>query len=189
MAAIITDKLLNLKQVADVLGKSQATLKSYVRKGLPVARKDGVMLKFEINDVRGWIDRNIGKPDNDEHENITDPENALKQKVKHESRLKAAQADLAELKYQEALGKLISADDAIELFRQEVLLLVNKLNQLPKKAAALVYLETTQKKCESILEREKNEALSALVSHKKTAAQLSRELVKAKDYKEINSDD
>lgn len=158
----------NLSGIADALGKSIPTVKSYIKQGLPYeqAGDQGSEWVFSIPTVNQWyIRREIEKGLPDLVTPNTPQDNAAELKRrKYEAETKIAEVDLEkkEIELAEKKGLLVLIEDANAAIVDAVTTLRQKLLTVPRRVTPLILGETDERIAKELIEKEIIDALEDL---------------------------
>lgn len=144
----------NQAQLAELLGKTVATISNWTREGMPVAKRgtQGQQYLYETTDVFVWLQNRWQdtRPDSD-----LETERTRKVRV---------EADLAELELAKARGDLVPTAEVEKVWVDRVTRMKSKLRGVPTRSATQLVMMDSVPQVEALLLDMIDEALNELAN-------------------------
>lgn len=146
--------LCNKRQLADIIGYTEATITKWQKEGLPFEVKRGRENSYDTKKVIAWLmkkgDRKNGGLDGEQ-------ERARKDK---------AMADKYELELAVRKGELLESEDVKKTWVDALRLVRSRMLGLPTKLAPIIVMQSEPQKAQAILKEEIHSALKELANEK-----------------------
>lgn len=150
--------LVNKKELSEILGKTQQTLTTWQKNGLPIFAEgsNGMSHQYKTEDVIQWlISREISKLTIDSEGRVHDYE-------AERARLTHHQANKTALEEQVLKGELLRAEEVAQVWGDMVSAFRAKMLSLPTKSAAQLVSQPDLAVIEDVLRNQVYEALKEL---------------------------
>ncbi|WP_338517989.1 terminase small subunit [Alteromonas gracilis] len=153
--------IVNLEQLADILGVSLPTLRTMVKKGMPYLEEGskGVPWEFDSAVVIAWL---LAKEREDNQPQPEDQDPNANTAKELQRRKLQAETEIVEIELAKKKGLVVLIEDAVACISDSVATVRAQLLNLPRRAAPLVVGETDEGTVKDTLEHEVDEILQEL---------------------------